>query len=528
MANIDRRSIEGMGVLGLDLMERAGQGVYRAVEDILSDVRDKKAVIVCGKGNNGGDGFVVGRLLRENGANPSAFLLGKVGEVKGDALTNLKRAADLDVDIEEVVEPEATRALKDALEDADVVIDGIFGTGIKGEVRGLAAYAIESINSSGKPVVAVDVPSGLDADTGKFEGMCVSAYITVTFGLPKVGHFFYPGRGLCGELRVLDIGVPVATIEQEESFLDLIEPLDVTKIMPVRAPDAHKGDCGRVAVVAGSLGMTGAAALTSTSAVRMGAGLVTLGIPEGLNDIMEVKLTEVMTRPLPQVRKRRCLALRALGQIRRMLKGADCLALGPGISTYRETVELVKRIVSDLQIPAVIDADGLNALSGDPSPLKEAKASIVITPHPGEFRRLTAGKLEDYQVDRIDTARSFACKFNVTVVLKGVPTLVAWPDGSVFVNSSGNAGMATGGSGDVLTGVIAAIIGGGVDPPNAAIAGVYLHGLAGDLAGDVKGDLGLTAGDIVDFLPDATQEVYGILKSNPNPDWGVKMYGRTS
>ena len=331
--------------------------------------------------------------LRENGANPSAFLLGKVGEVKGDALTNLKRAADLDVDIEEVVEPEATRALKDALEDADVVIDGIFGTGIKGEVTGLAAYAIESINSSGKPVVAVDVPSGLDADTGKFEGMCVSANITVTFGLPKVGHFFYPGRGLCGEIEGRGHRSPRGgRYRQEEPFLHLIEPLDVAKIMPVRAPDAHKGDCGRVAVVAGSLGMTGAAALTSTSAVRMGAGLVTLGIPEGLNDIMEVKLTEVMTRPLPQVRKRRCLALRALGEIRRMLKGADCLALGPGISTYRETVELVRRIVSDLHIPAVIDADGLNALSGDPSPLKEAKASIVITPHPGGIQKIDSGK----------------------------------------------------------------------------------------------------------------------------------------
>ena len=505
MAAIDRYAIQEMGVPGLDLMEHAGQAVFEALSRLLE--APEKITVICGKGNNGGDGFVVARLLENRGIPVSLFFVGERETAKGDARTNLERAAERGIPIHEVLKEEDLKRLTDELASSDAIVDALFGTGIQGAVRGLAARVIERINDSACPVVAVDLPSGVNADTGDVAGPCVRAFHTVTFGLPKMGQVFYPGRAYCGTLEIADIGFPPKAVKTAESALEWITSDEVAAILPRRVPDAHKGTCGHVLVIAGSVGLTGAAALASEAAMRTGSGLVTLGIPKSLNDILEGKLTEVMTRPLAEVRKSRCLSLRAVGDIRRLMERADCVAIGPGLGTHRETVELVGRVVGAATIPLVIDADGLNALSKSPTPLKTTASDVVITPHPGELSRLTGQTIADIRRDPIRAAREAAAEFGATVVLKGAPAVIATKAGRVFVNATGNAGMATGGSGDVLTGIIVGLIGQGLAPEAAAWSGVFLHGLAGDLARDQKGEPGMIAGDILANVPEALRKI---------------------
>lgn len=501
MANIDKRAIQEIGIPGLVLMERAGRAVVKALYEILPDVSGRRIVVVCGKGNNGGDGFVVARLLKEKQALVSAFLLASKDEVRGDALANLQKAIAVGVKVQELVDNSQIGTLTHVLERSSGVVDAIFGTGFKGAATGIPALAIEAINSSCKPVIAVDIPSGLSTDTGKAEGPCIKADVTVTFGLPKVGQVFYPGKTLCGRLVIADIGFPKEAVDTEDSTLELFLQEDVVKLLPDRPPDAHKGKFGRIIIIAGSTGMTGAATLSALAATRIGAGLVTVGIPESLNDILEVKLTEAMTKPLPEIRKKRCLALRSLGEIRQLTSKANCLALGPGLSTHRETVELVKRILRTENLPIVVDADGLNALTGEASILKERTGDTVVTPHAGEFSRMTGQPIEAILEDPIRSARDFASEYGLTTVLKGAPTVIATSDGKVCVNSTGNSGMATGGSGDVLTGIIVGLIGQDLSCADAAKLGVFLHGLAGDIAACEKSSMGLIAGDIADSIP---------------------------
>ncbi len=506
MARIDKRAIEA-GIPGKALMEAAGRGVARVVAALVGDLRNKKLILLCGKGNNGGDGFVVARLAFEAGACPLVFLAASADEIGGDARVHLDRARDCGVQIFEVREKADLPRVEQALSNGHAVVDALLGTGIRGRARGLTASLIERLGRADCPIVAVDVPSGLDADTGHAEGACVQATCTVTFGLPKRGQFFHPGRGLSKRLYLVDIGLPPSAVGAEDVNTFLLEGGLASEFLPTRAPDAHKGDCGRVVIVGGSVGLTGAPTLAATAALKSGAGLVTVGAPESLNDILEVKLSEAMTRPLPEVRKARCLALRARGAIESLLEGADALALGPGLGTQRETVELVRRLVRHAKIPTVLDADALNALAGDPGHLRTLTPPAVITPHPGEFSRLTGMEISKVLADPIGAAGDLASSTGVTVVLKGAPSVVATPKGDTFVNASGNAGMATGGSGDVLTGVIAALIGQGLPAERAACLGVYLHGLAGDLAAGKVGQTGMIAGDILEFLPRAEQQL---------------------
>jgi len=501
MASVDRRAIEELKVPGLDLMENAGKAVFRAAGKMLGEVRGKKVVVVCGRGNNGGDGFVVARLLSGKGGLVSAFLVGEKEKVRGDALVNLQRALQAGVPVKEITNQLGLARLERALSEADLVVDAIFGTGFKGKVEGLPAEVISRINASGRPVLAVDLPSGVEADTGRVHGPAVKAHRTVTFGLPKVGQAFHPGKAFCGVLEVVDIGFPEEALGAVQGVAEWPTREEVSEKLPRRPPTAHKGTCGKVAVVAGSVGFTGAAALTAMAALRTGSGLVYLGIPKSLNDILEAKLTEVITRPFPEVRNRRCLALRAAGEVYRLLEETDVLAMGPGLGTYRETVELVARVVRRLDKPAVLDADALNALSKDPSPLLERDAPLVLTPHPGELSRLIGVPIPDIASDPLRYARETASRFRSVVVLKGAPTVTATPDGKAYVNPTGNEGMATGGTGDVLTGVIASLIGQGLSPEDAAWVGVYLHGLAGDMARDEKGVYGMVAGDILEKVP---------------------------
>jgi hydroxyethylthiazole kinase-like uncharacterized protein yjeF len=515
MASIDRRAIDG-GKLGIDLMEAAGCGVTQVLENLLGGFQNRRIVILCGKGNNGGDGFVVARHAAQ--ATIQVFLAAPPTDVQGDARINLDRLPPGIVSPADDIE-----AVKKALANADAVVDALLGTGIRGPARGIYPDLINALASAKCPIIAVDVPSGLNADTGQIEGPCAAATCTVTFALPRIGHFFYPGRTYCGRLHLFDIGIPDSAIQGENHNTYLIDNRHCVSLLPHRAPDAHKGDCGRVCILAGSVGLTGAAALTAKAALRGGAGLVTLGVPQSLNDILEAKVTEVMTLPLPEVKKARCLSLRARSEIQRLFQNAQCVALGPGLGTHRETVELIRRLLHDLSCPAVIDADALNALAGDIEILQSCPVPLVLTPHLGEFARLTKSNIVDIRKNPIAAAQKFASKMGVTVILKGAPTVVATPKGEAHINPTGNAGMATGGSGDVLTGLLAALIGQNLNVSDAARLAVYLHGLAGDIASKTTGQLGLIASDIIENLAGAMHHItsgadlHRDLYLHPNP-----------
>lgn len=513
MRKIDKITIEREGIPGLELMEKAGLGSALAGKKMLDEkVKGKKVIVFCGKGNNGGDGFVVGRYLSKWGAKVEFYLLGKKEEVKGDALTNLKKAVSLKMPIKQVSkDKELPAELK-----ADLLVDAIFGTGFKGKVTGLEEKVVQLINSSKTKVLSIDTPSGLDVDTGSIEGECIKADVTPTMGLPKIGQFFFPGKCYCGKVEVIDIGVSQKVIDEQKISRNLITEEDIKNILPKRPGDAHKGTCGKVFLIAGSTGMTGAATLASLSCLRSGAGMAILGIPQSLNEIMEIKVTEVMTKPFPDVRKKGAFALRSLGEIIQALKWADCVALGPGLGQHFETVELVRRLVTRIELPMVIDADGLNSIAKDSSILDQAKAPLILTPHIGELSRLISVPIEEIAKDRIKYASESAKRFNCVVVFKGAPTIIGEPEGEIYVNPTGNAGMATAGSGDVLTGIIIGLLAQMIflkkqdikkSMLESALAGVYIHGLCGDLARDEEGEMSMIAGDMMEKLPEALKQM---------------------
>lgn len=507
MAEIDRRTIAA-GTSGAELMENAGRRVFDAIVEEWEGLEGLCPVVVCGRGNNGGDGFVIARLLHQAGVALRIFLTMSREMVKGDAAHHLRLLEEAGGRVEPLLSDEDLGVLREALDEGDLVVDALLGTGLKGAPRPEAARIIECVMGADRPVVAVDLPSGLEAGTGLVHGACMRAVLTVTFGLPKIGHLFFPGRTYCGILRLVDIGFSAEVIRTSPVSTFLLDEEGMAALIPRRPDDAHKGTCGTVAVVAGSVGMTGAATLAADAALRAGAGRVTLGLPSSLNDIVEVKLTEVMTLPLAEVRKRRCLALRGLGEILELSENSDCLALGPGLGRYRETVELVRRLVMQVKRPLVLDADGLFALAGATDLLKEREGPIILTPHVGEFAHLTELATEEVAADSLGHAGRFAVEHGVVLVLKGGPTVVALPDGRCLVNPTGNAGMATAGAGDVLTGLIAGLLGQGMSPEKAACLGVYLHGRAGDLARDRIGEWGMSAGDIGHLLPRAILDTY--------------------
>lgn len=497
MRAIDQRAIQERGIPGLKLMENAGRGVAEWAREILGgEVAGKRVVVVSGKGNNGGDGYVVARYLSGWGSKVQVIVIAQRDEIKGDARANLEELRL------PVIFARTAQDIPD-LKSVDLIVDGIFGTGFQGEVSGLAAEAIALMNASRRPILAIDAPSGLNSDTGEVSTQCIRASFTATLALPKLGQCFFPGKAHCGRLKVIDIGLPDEVVDSFDISLSLITREYVSEVVPDREPTAHKGDAGRLFIVAGAVGLTGAATLAANAAMRAGAGLVTVGIPKSLNDILEVKLTEAMTRPLPELKKQRCLAVRALGDILIGMRASDAMCLGPGVGRNHETMDLMRRIVVKLDRPGVLDADGLCAFSGKLELLKAATAPMVLTPHPGEFTRLTGEELGSAAAERIGAVRSLANEIQKVVVLKGAPTIIADVNGQVHVNPTGNAAMATGGSGDVLTGVIGALLASGIPVFPAAVAGVYLHGLAGDLGKEEKGTFGLIAGDIVDKIAGA-------------------------
>jgi hydroxyethylthiazole kinase-like uncharacterized protein yjeF len=500
MRAIDRRAIEKIGMPGLELMENAGRGIAHFIKDIFSgETKGSRVAIFCGRGNNGGDGYVIARYLNTWGATVQVFLLAERSQIEGDALTNLQKIEQIGLRMTRIGAKDALPILSGI----DLIVDGIFGTGFHGEVEPGIAKVIDYLNTSEIPILAIDTPSGLNNDTGEVAGACIKSTHTATLALPKIGQYFYPGRGQCGHIKIIDIGMPAEAVAGEEALINLTTSGEVKQMIPDRKPTSHKGDCGKLLIIAGSVGLTGAATLAAGAAIKSGAGLVTVGTPKSLNDILEIKLTEVMTKPLPEIKNRRCLAIRSHGLILEAIKAADAVCLGPGVGRNHETMELFRRLVAKLPKPAILDADGLFAFSGKPELLRECPADLVLTPHAGEFARLSGKPIEVILADRLGCATAFAKEIGKVVLLKGAPTLVASPDGRVFVNPTGNAGMATGGAGDALTGVIGALLALGIGGLNAAVCGAYLHGLAGDLAQKSIGTFGMVAGDIVNALPKA-------------------------
>jgi NAD(P)H-hydrate epimerase len=502
---IDRDAMEQLGISGLTLMENAGRGATRVIEQRFGPLRGKSAAIICGKGNNGGDGFVVARHLLEAGANVSVWLLSPSAEVKGDAQTMLRAYREHGGRVEEVTELSPIERL---LTYPDLlVVDAILGTGLTGPARGFMAEVIEMLGGCGRPVFSLDLPSGLSSDVGTHLGPTVRATVTATFGAWKRGLLLYPGALSAGEVFLVDIGVPHPFM-LERTAAALVESADVAPLFPSRAPNAHKGVYGHLLVVAGSVGKTGAAVMAGRAAFRSGAGLVTIATPLSQQPIVASMQMETMTEPLSET-VTGSLALKAKDRIVELAGRSDAVALGPGCSLEPETQSLIRELVREVKRPMVVDADGLTALVEHLEILREARAPRCLTPHPGEMARLLQTAVPEIEADRIDVVRSFCQRYGVFLVLKGSRSVIGRPDGQVLINPTGNPGMATGGSGDVLTGMVGSFLARGFEPARALEAGVFLHGLAGDLAAQAVGEEGLIASDLIEAIPGAIRQVTG-------------------
>jgi ADP-dependent NAD(P)H-hydrate dehydratase / NAD(P)H-hydrate epimerase len=498
MQLMDQRAIRELGVPGLALMEQAGLSCADAITESFGSGGRRRALIVAGKGNNGGDGFVIARILKERGWEAPVLLLASADAVTGDAAANLAR-----LDHEEVLfAPEGPSSHAQLFADVTVIVDALLGTGVKSEVTGSYAEVIDLINAAAAPVVAVDIPSGIDAGSGRVLGRAVRADVTVTFALPKLGNILYPGAEHCGRLILADIGMP-AEVVADARGMEFVDLASAARLFRPRHPAAHKGSNGHCLVIAGSTGKTGAAAMAANSAVRTGAGLVTLAVPAGLNSTLELKTTEAMTLPVGRP-DAGALPAGALSQLLKAARGKDAVALGPGIGAGAATFYLVQSLLPALPEPLVLDADGLNALAARPELLLSRKGRVtVLTPHPGEMARLANCSIPEVERDRIECARDFAVRYQVHLILKGARSIIAGPDGEIAINGSGNPGMASGGMGDVLTGVVAALLGQGYDPFNACQLGAFIHGHAADLVAARKGMQGLNATDVQEMLPEA-------------------------
>ncbi|MCU0580470.1 MAG: NAD(P)H-hydrate dehydratase [Desulfobacterota bacterium] len=500
MREMDRRTIEELGIPGLVLMENAARGVVQVINRLYPEIRS--VAVLAGKGNNGGDGLAVARCLHLQGLAVVVYLAGAETALKGEAAANLALALGCGVPVLEIPEQAGPSWMKEQWSDTDLLVDALLGTGLEKEVSGLYRELITVLNSLPTPKVAVDIPSGLSADTGQPLGVCVEAAVSVTFGLPKRGQLLFPGSRFVGRLLVADIGIPAVFYPAPEDRVELLAGDDLALWLPPRPPDGHKGTFGHALILAGSTGKTGAAALTAAGALRVGAGLVTVGLPSSLNPILEVKLTEAMTEPLTEGEPG-CLGLPALPRLREILEGKKALALGPGISTAPGPQALVRALLKEkISIPLVIDADGLNALAGDPETLAALAGRAILTPHPGEMSRLTGKSVQEIQRDRIGTAREFAREYGVVLVLKGARTVIAEPAGGVFLNPTAHPVLGSGGMGDVLTGMIAGWLAQGAGLLPAAALGVFQHGAAGQRLADARGGGGILASEVADSLPE--------------------------
>lgn len=507
MKALDVQAQNDYAMPGILLMDNAAQAVAEAVHEALTALEGERVVIFCGGGNNGGDGLGAARWLQSYGVSVRAFVVGAaLDAVQGDAALELAMFTKAGGRVEALSTEDDWVLAELAASKADVLVDALLGTGFHGELEGDVLRACELLNKSEKYILAVDVPTGVNADNGAVSENAVRADHTVTMALVKTGLLLYPGREYCGDIELADISMPVKLVEEYQSDKYRLTDEIVRELLPLRKANAHKGDAGRVVICAGSPGYTGAAALASDAAVKAGAGLVSLYTPLSSRDVLAIKLTEVMVHGLLE-RMPGILGGGAASDVASSAEAADVLAIGPGLGTSESTQEAVRTILQKITTPVVIDADALTALSGHTEILAAMQAQKVLTPHPGEMARLTGLEIGEIEADRINIAKKYAEQWQAIVVLKGAPTVIGCPNGTVYVNSTGNSSLATGGSGDVLTGIIAGLAAQEISLQEAAICGVYLHGLAAELTGI---DIGLAAGELAALLPQAREQVlYG-------------------
>jgi NAD(P)H-hydrate epimerase len=505
MREADRRTIDEIGIPSLVLMENAGRQVVAAIEAVHGDLLEGTVAVLCGRGNNGGDGLVVARTLLQRGVDVSVFLIGRVADVRGDARVNLEILGRLGLTIVEISDSQAWELHFSEISDCTLIVDAIFGTGLNAPMTGLLETVVADVNGSGIPIVSIDLPSGLSADSHEPIGDSIEAGMTVTLAAPKLPLVLPPAETRAGDIVIADIGIPMEVIEGLDGpRVELLTRGAMRELIAPRAADSHKGDYGRVLVVAGSRGKTGAAHLCAIGALRSGAGLVTVATPACCQAIVAAMAPEYMTEAIDETP----IGLNADAVDHVLDFARDVIAIGPGLGQAAGTREFVFALLDRATVPVVVDADGLNAFIDDPDRLSGRDGrDVIITPHPGEMARLVGMSTDEVQANRLEIARNFAVTHRLYVVLKGHRTLIATPDEKIFINPTGNPGMATGGTGDVLTGMIAAWLAQLLDAEAACKLAVYLHGMAGDLAEADEGEVAMTAADVAGHLGDAVMEL---------------------
>jgi NAD(P)H-hydrate epimerase len=508
MREADRVTIEDIGLPSLVLMENAGRQVVAAIEAAFEPQLEGRVAVLCGRGNNGGDGFVVARTLLQRGIDTGVFVVGALTDVRGDARTNLEILGRLGVTVVEINDEQSWELHFSEISQCTLIVDAMFGTGLKDALSGMLETVVADVNASDLPIVSIDLPSGLSSDTPYLVGDCIDASMTVTLAAPKLPLVLPPGEAYAGEVVIADIGIPYEVIDALEGpFIELLTPEQVRGSVTPRAADSHKGDFGRVLVIAGSRGKTGAAHLAAMGALRSGAGLVAVATPESCLPIVAAMAPEYMTEPLPET----CdgnVAAAALDGILDLTQ--DVVVCGPGLGRTEDVRGFVQGLVDKATVPLVLDADAITVFAEDPGSLVgREERDVIITPHPGEMARLIGATIEDVQAHRIEVASDFATTHRVYVVLKGHRTLIATPEGRVFINPTGNPGMATGGTGDVLAGMIGAWLAQLLDAEAACRLAVFLHGMAGDIAESSEGQVSMTATDILAVIGDAMHQLTG-------------------
>ena len=504
MKKIDQWSIKSLRIPGIVLMENAGRGCVDVLEKYFA-LKNLKVLIVCGKGNNGGDGFVMARHLQNRGTIAKIILPGKGNKLTGDSLINYELAKKTKIDVYETTDLNKIKRINNTFH-PDVLIDAIFGTGFKGTPEGIYFKLIEMINKSEAFVFSIDIPSGINGDNGQFEKICVIADATATMCLPKQGNYLYPGRAFCGDLYTIDIGVPYSLINQ--SYPQVIEFEDIYQLLPFRPPDGNKGTFGQILIVAGARGFSGAAAMAAKSSLKAGAGLVRLASPKSIIQVLESKLLEIVKVPLPETNEE-TISSKAIDTLLPFLDRTDVVLIGPGITTHPETAKFLLRFLPQVKVPLIIDADAINIIAQNMKFVDKIRAPYIFTPHPGELSRLIKMTPQKINEHRIDLAPKIAKDLGGVLVLKGAPTIIASPQGDTYLNPTGNSGLASAGSGDVLAGMITGFLAQKMTPMQASILGVFLHGLCADLAMDKSNEYSLTAGDLIDYIPKSINHILG-------------------
>ena len=496
MMDLDRRAAEQFGISEELLMENAGQAVYSVILRELG-IKGNKFVVICGGGNNGGDGLVVARKIHSNGGEVKVFLLDEPTRFKGAARKNFEIVSKMSIKISRVNQVDSVIS---EVMTCDGIVDAIFGTGLVREVAGIHKDMIQAINKSQKTVFSVDIPSGINGDTGEVMGIAVKASYTITFGLPKLGNLLYPGYDYCGKLYLSHISFPPELYNSDAIKIAINSPVELRK----RAKDTHKGSYGRALFIAGSANYLGAPYFSALSFLKAGGGLSYLATPKSISPFLASKGSEIVLLPQRETSSG-SIALESKDDLLEFSQRADMVVIGPGLSLNEETQQLVRELIPRIDKPLLIDGDGITAICDDLTTIRNRKAATILTPHLGEMSRITKMEISRISKSKVDILQTTTKDLNTVIVLKGAHTLIGYPDQTVFINLSGNSGMATAGSGDVLTGTIAAMYGLGLPLGEAVRIGVFIHGVSGDLAAADKGEDGITAQDILDYLPKAVK-----------------------